>query len=85
MAVGSSPEDVHGYARAVREKSRGEKQDSPGFRLPSVLRPAGLLSLNLRGRSFTVPANGCLATLLLRWLHEGSRTVLNRTPQIAWG
>jgi hypothetical protein len=26
MAVGSSPEDVHGYARAVREKSRGEKQ-----------------------------------------------------------
>jgi hypothetical protein len=27
MVVGSSPEDVHGYARAVREKkSGGEKQ-----------------------------------------------------------
>ena len=55
------------------------------YTLPSVLRPAGLLSLNLRGRSFTVPANGCLATLLLRWLREGSRTVLNRIPQVAWG
>ena len=55
------------------------------YTLSSVLRSAGLLSLNLRGRSFTVPANGCLATLLLRWLHEGSRTVLNRIPQIAWG
>src|ERR1700677_97098 len=55
------------------------------YTLSSVLRSAGLLSLNLRGRSFTVPANGCLATLLLRWLREGSRTVLNRIPQIAWG
>jgi hypothetical protein len=43
----------------------------------------GLLSLNLRGRGFTVPANGCLATLLLRWQCVRSRTVLNRIPQIA--
>ena len=26
MAVGSSPEDMHGYAHAVRGKSRAEKQ-----------------------------------------------------------
>ena len=55
------------------------------YTLSSVLRSAGLLSLNLRGRSFTVPANGCLATLLLRWQCVRSRTVLNRIPQIAWG
>jgi len=34
----------------------------------SVSRSAGLLSLNLRGRRLgAVPANGCLATLPLRW------------------
>jgi hypothetical protein len=55
------------------------------YTLSSVLKSAGLLSLNLRGRGFTVPANGCLATLLLRWQCVRSRTVLNRIPQIAWG
>src|ERR1700677_750356 len=55
------------------------------YTLSSVLRSAGLLSLNLRGRSFTVPANGCLATLLLRWQCVRSRTVLNRILPIAWG
>jgi|ERR1700678_4467419 hypothetical protein len=39
------------------------------YTLPSVSRSAGLLSLNLRGRRLldVVPANGCLATLPLRW------------------
>ena len=39
------------------------------YTLPSVSRPAGSLSLNLRGRCLldVVPANGCLATLPLRW------------------
>jgi hypothetical protein len=56
------------------------------YTLSSVLRSAGLLSLNLRGRgSGFVPANGCLATLLLRWHCVRSRTVLNQIHQIAWG
>src|ERR1700677_955808 len=55
------------------------------YTLSSVLRSAGLLSLNLRGRGFTVPANGCLATLLLRWQREGSRTVLNQFRKSTWG
>ena len=56
------------------------------YTLSSVLRPAGLLSLNLRGRgSGIVPANGCLATLLLRWQCVRSRTVQNHIYKIAWG
>jgi len=44
-----------------------------------------LFDFDLRGRRFTVFANGCLTTLLLRWLREGPRAVLNHIPQIAWG
>jgi hypothetical protein len=55
------------------------------YTLSSVLRSAGLLSLNLRERgSGLVPANGCLATLLLRWQSVRSRTVQNHIPQTAW-
>jgi hypothetical protein len=74
-----------GGAQASRLSASRGRSSLSQYTLSSVLRSAGLLSLNLRGRSFTVPANGCLATLLLRWLREGSTTVLNRIPQIAWG
>src|ERR1700735_4034563 len=58
----------------------------PPHPLSSVLRPAGLLSLNLRGRgSGFVPANGCLATLLLRWQSIRSTTVQNQSHSIVGG
>ena len=74
-----------GNVRPVPGFSLWQRSVSSSSRKEVITDVAGLLSLNLRGRSFTVPANGCLATLLLRWLREGSRTVLNRSPQIAWG
>src|ERR1700691_6226600 len=56
------------------------------YTLSSVLRPAGLLSLNLPGRgSGFVPANGCLATLLLRWQCVRSTTVQNQSHSIVGG
>jgi hypothetical protein len=64
------------YVRSVSDPSAGPCVVGDCVRefwfpihLPSVSRPAGLLSLNLRGPRLldVVPANGCLATLPLRW------------------
>jgi hypothetical protein len=63
------------YVRAVGDPPAGPcvvgdcaREFQLPIHLPSVSRSAGLLLLNLRGRRLgVVPANGCLATLPLRW------------------
>jgi len=49
-----------------------------GWAIPSVSRPAGCSKLNLRGRPWAVPANGCLVTLM-RWPNSKGSIRENRS------